>query len=135
MFNVRNGMYETNSSSCHSFIVPKDSEHNIKIPSNIKLFGNDDTTNQIGRIRYMYQKAYEGGYGQEFIDYLKSKGIIIEEESYDESKTEAFCNYLGITLKDLDNICFNDTLIDECDSDTYSDKENDYENYIHIDIS
>ena len=99
MFNVRNWMYETNSSSCHSFIVPKDSEHNIKIPSNIKLFGNDDTTNQIGRIRYMYQKAHEGGYGQEFIDYLKSKGIIIEEEAYDESRQKLFVIILELLLK------------------------------------
>lgn len=73
MFNVRNRMFETNISSCHSFIVPKYSEHNVKISSNIKLFGNDDTINQISIIRYMYQKAYEGGYGKEFIDYLKSK--------------------------------------------------------------
>ena len=134
MFSIRTGMFETNSSSVHSFILPKDS-NSKKIPSSIKLSGSDNTEDQLGRIRYMYQMAWEMGYGTEFIRYLQSKGITIEDEEYDDSETESMCHSLDITVEELDQICFNPDIIDERDWEKFREVENDYENYEHIELS
>ena len=132
MFSIRESCFETNSSSFHTFLVPKDGS-NIKIPFSINLKCSNDTTEQLGRIRYMYNIARSNGYALAFVNYLRSNGVEIEEE-YDKNDTEAFCNYLGITLKELDNICFNASIIDENDNE-FDSKYNKWDDYDHIDIS
>lgn len=134
MINIRTNMFETNSSSVHSFILPKGSK-NIKIPSSIKLNGPEDTEDQLGRIRYMYQLACEIGYGTDFIRYLKFKGINIEDEEYNDTDTAYMCSSLDITVDELDQICFNPDLIDEYDDKKFEEVKDDYENYDHIEVS
>ena len=56
MFSIRTRMFETNSSSVHSFIVPKESKL-LKIPKLVKIFGPADPTTPEGRIRLMHEEA------------------------------------------------------------------------------
>jgi hypothetical protein len=67
-------MFETNSSSVHSFIVPKESK-SLKIPKSVKLYGMADPTTPEGRIQFMYDLANDFGFADDFKIYLKSKGI------------------------------------------------------------
>ena len=111
MFNVRSSMFETNSSSLHSFLVPPDT--NIQIPSTVVLGShNYDLSDPVGRINLMYQQARKSGCGDIFIGYLLSKGINVEIKNV-ENEISRFCNYYDIRVEDLNQICFNPDIIDD----------------------
>lgn len=121
MISIRNSMFETNSSSAHTFILPSDSK-NLKIPKYIKLDGRfRDTTEQIDRINFMYRLADDYGYGDIFIRYLESKGIKVEL-SNTEDFVEQMCSYFSISKDDLDNVCFNTDIISEDNYEEYNTK-------------
>ena len=78
MIQVRNGTFETNSSSVHLLIIPK--ECNIKIPPKVflvfKEYGwSSDVEDQA--LNYVYQACVDQGKEElnKFFDYLKRKGI------------------------------------------------------------
>lgn len=131
MLQVRESVFETNSSSVHSFVLPKDNDE-LKIPKSIKLFGQADPTTQEGRIRYMYELADEHGNGEDFILYLKSKGITIEDDFVEEPSSSLF-SCLGITEKEFENVLFNPNIV-SCDDATNYNKIKKTENYKYITI-
>lgn len=111
MFNVRSSMFETNSSSLHSFLVPPDT--NIQIPSTVVLGSrNYDLSDPVGRINLIYQQTRKFGCSDAFIGYLLSKGINVELKNV-EDRLSSFCSCYDIRLEDLDQICFNPSLIDD----------------------
>ena len=131
MLQVRQYLFETNSSALHSFILPNDSNE-IKIPKSIKLYGDIDPTTLEGRIRYMYEIADEHGYGDDFKIYLESKGITIEDAYVPEPEPSLFSS-MGITEQELETILFNPNIV-SCDDTTNYNKVKKTENYKCITI-
>ena len=117
MLQVRQCMFETNSSAVHSFILPNGSNE-IKIPKSINLYGNLDPTTPEGRIRYMYELADEHGYGDDFKIYLESKGVTIEDAYVPEPEPSLFSS-MGITEQELETVLFNPNIISEDDKANY----------------
>lgn len=114
MFSIRQGMFETNSSSVHSFIIPKDSKA-LKIPKSVKLYGTADPTTPEGRIQYMYDLADDFGFGTDFRRYLKSKGITIEDEYEPEPDTPSLLGCIGLTEQEFEQVLFNPEAISRDD--------------------
>lgn len=88
MIQIRNGIFETNSSSTHVFCIP--STKSLKIPKEIKLSSLDryvDVTTEMSiedRIAYMYDRAKDNNSEASFIEYLKAKGInVIDDRKYE----------------------------------------------------
>ena len=78
MINIRYSIYETNSSSVHALVIPKDTK--IYIPKTVNLYGGDygwreeiesDTLN------YFYQACLDQGKEEveKFFAYLRRKGV------------------------------------------------------------
>lgn len=102
MKQVRYGVYETNSSSSLTFIVPIDGEK--EIPSSINLNSSDLSTVD-GRIRRFMKYAQLYGVATEFIQYLASRGITIETGSDDDFDT--VCDIFGVeNVDELDKVLF-----------------------------
>lgn len=89
MIEIRQGIFETNSSSIHCLVIPKDCE--LVIPKKVYLEGGeygwefrveDDTIN------YMYQACLDAGEEEvsRFILYLMDKGIEVNYHGYDQKK-------------------------------------------------
>lgn len=131
MIQVRRCQFETNSSSVHAFVLPKDNDE-IKIPKSIKLYGEADPTTVEGRIRFMYELADEHGYGEDFILYLKSKGITIEDDFVEEPSSSLFSS-MRLTEEQFEKVLFNPNIISENDKANYDKliKSGNYE-YINI---
>ena len=78
MINIRYSIFETNSSSVHALVIPKDTQ--INIPKKVNLYGGDygwkigiegDTLN------YFYQACLDEGKDEveKFFAYLRRKGV------------------------------------------------------------
>lgn len=85
MIAIRNNFFETNSSSVHVLVIPKDT--NIHIPTKIYLHRGKygwETDDVIDTIDYFYQACVDRGQEEvmKFIEYLKRKGV--EEIHYKE---------------------------------------------------
>ena len=132
MIQMRYNMWETNSSSCHSFLMPWEG-CTTKLPTSITLFsGSTDTASDAeNRIRYFYKLADQYDYGDTFIEYLKSKGIVIEDEGENVPAFERMLNRFRISEDELDAFCFGTNIVD-CDKDDYEEKHRDRENYITV---
>ena len=131
MFNIRKNMFETNSSSLHSFILPKNSS-TLKIPKTVKIYGSGDPTTSEGRIQFMYSLAHEYGFGEDFKLYLKSKGIVIADDPEPKCDILNMLNCYELTEHELEQILFNPDIISEYDINFDKLYKND--NYIRIDI-
>lgn len=132
MIQMRVGQWETNSSSCHSFLMPKEG-CTTKLPTSITLFSGSSVTSSESenRIRYFYKLADHYDYGDAFIEYLKSKGIVIEDEGENVPSFNRMLNRFRMSEEQLDAFCFGTNIID-CDTEEYEEKRSDYENYIHV---
>ena len=106
MFSIRTRMFETNSSSVHSFIVPKESKL-LKIPKLVKIFGPADPTTPEGRIRLMYDLANDFGFADYFKLYLKSKGITIDDDYEPEVDKSSLLSCIGLTEAEFEQVLFN----------------------------
>lgn len=78
MLAIRTSFFETNSSSVHVLVIPKDT--NITIPHKVFLSGGEygwDFDTEYDTLNYFYQACLD--YGKEevdkFFDYLKRKGV------------------------------------------------------------
>lgn len=121
MIQIRKGMFETNSSSVHSFVITKNDKLDIpKIVSN-KFMSNEVEDNLgwysedepkptlLEKLKFFYDAAVKNNKEKEFLLYLKSKNITIksfpiEKESFIYEST-MFDTY-DITEDDLDKIIF-----------------------------
>ena len=88
MIQIRNSMFETNSSSTHVFCIP--GTKSLKMPKEIKLSSLDryvDITTEMSiedRIAYMYDIARDNNSEESFIAYLRDKGInVIDDREYE----------------------------------------------------
>jgi len=132
MIQMRVGQWETNSSSCHSFLIPN-TGLKTSIPASITLYSGGTATysGTEDRIRYFFKLADNYDYGDTFIEYLKSKGIVIEDEGENMPGFDRMLNRFRMTEEQLEAFCFGTNIID-CDDDDYEEKRSDYENYIHV---
>ena len=77
MFNIRKGSWETNSSSVHVLVIPKDT--NITVPKKVFLSGGEYgwEAGHANPLDYMYQACVDAGKEEldKFFDYLKRKGV------------------------------------------------------------
>lgn len=84
MLEVRFSIFETNSSSVHALIIPKD--NNIHYPEEVTLYGGDYgwSGKETDGLQYIFQIcADRGKYEIEnLVDYLESKGIEVVNKEY-----------------------------------------------------
>lgn len=109
MIQIRDEMFETNSSSVHIFCIP--GHKSLRIPKELKIstisnyVSLEEDSPIIDRIAYMYDLAKDNGYEDAFISYLRAKGInIIDDREYE------FNSYMlgnDFTEEELDNFLFN----------------------------
>lgn len=99
MIQIRNSMFETNSSSVNTFMIPKETE--LTIPSKVTLTNSYicDIYSIEGRINYLYDLAYQYNVADDFIEYLQSKGIIIERKNKNSND-----NPLGMIFRNTDQL-------------------------------
>lgn len=126
MFNIRNGSWETNSSSVHVLVIPK--ETTITIPKKVILYGGDFGWGEgtASPLDYVYQVCVDEGREQldRFFEYLKRKGVEeihspelhwVEEEWCGEKHVYAENNpgYVDHSYEvPLDDMFFNEDLLD-----------------------
>ncbi len=111
MINIRQGLFETNSSSTHSFCIP--GHKSLKIPKEIRMSQLNryvdpchlDTIED--RIAYMYCEAEDNNYRADFIDYLKHKGIEIIDDRTDPYDFPGYMFNYDFNESELDNFLFN----------------------------
>lgn len=78
MIEIRNNMFETNSSSVHVLVIPKDT--NIDIPHKVFLSGGEygwSSDTDYDTLNYFYQACLDKGREEleKFFNYLKRKGV------------------------------------------------------------
>lgn len=111
MIQIRNGLFETNSSSVHAFCIP--GSKSLKIPKEIKLSQLDryvditDINSIEDKLAYMYSEADDNECKSDFIEYLRSKGITIINDLEDSSSFNAGMFDYEFTEDKLDNFLFN----------------------------
>lgn len=111
MIQIRNGLFETNSSSVHAFCIP--GNKSLKIPKEIKLsqlnrYVDITDINSIeDKLAYMYSEAEDNGCKSDFIEYLRSKGITIIDDLEDNNSFNAGMFNYDFTEDKLDNLLFN----------------------------
>ena len=112
MIQIRNRLFETNSSSVNVFYIPETGS--LKIPKEIKMselnrdiYTADECVDTITKIAFMYNEAKDVGNGNEFIRYLTRKGIKIVDDLDDNDYDEFMCSqHIDETV--LDHLLFND---------------------------
>ena len=78
MIEIRRGQFETNSSSVHVLVIPRDTE--ITIPKKVFLEGGEygwESGSVTNTLNYMYQACVDQGKEElnKFFEYLKRKGV------------------------------------------------------------
>ena len=89
MITIRTGLFETNSSSVHILVIPKDTD--IVIPDKVYLVGGEygwQHEKVTDTINYMYQACLDAGNDEvsRFIIYLMDKGIDVDYHGYDQKR-------------------------------------------------
>ena len=110
MIEIRSSIFETNSSSVHVLVIPKDTR--FSIPNRVSLhtgeygWSNDKEYNTLD---YMYTACKERGQEEvnKFLNYLKNKGV----EEIDCHDSEWYYIDHGYELP-LDDLFSNDSLLD-----------------------
>ncbi len=78
MIEIRDGFFETNSSSVHVLVIPKDTK--IDIPHKVFLSGGEygwSSDTEYDTLNYFYQACVDNGREEleKFFEYLKRKGV------------------------------------------------------------
>lgn len=112
MFNVRNGLFETNSSSSHCFILPPSKGQ--KIPTEIKLskLMNTDYISERHpsietRMAFMYSLAEENGYASAYLQYLASKGVNVINDTGTDNTFDDYMFGFSMSESELSQFLFN----------------------------
>ena len=117
MIQIRNNMFETNSSSCHVFMFPKDM--GIHIPSTVTLDDDYDTVDNMPNL-FFNDSNWGENYATEFIKFLYKSGVkTIKYSGKHKYVNEAIEKYkdktdfelhlrrtVGMTEHELKKICF-----------------------------
>ena len=112
MISIRIGLFETNSSSVHVLVIPKDTD--IHIPSHVNLYGGDydwGPDSEDDTIQYFYQACKDMGKDElnKFFAYLSRKNIDFEEMSI---KTKYFGGIDHVEELPLEELFNNENLLD-----------------------
>ena len=115
MINIRNSLFETNSSSSHMFILPPGNTQ--KIPKEIKLsklmsvdYITSDKPTVEEKLAFMYHLAYENCNTLDYLNYLSSKGInVIDDINSNPNSYEYYAYMFGnfMNQSDLEQFLFN----------------------------
>lgn len=114
MIQIRRDMFETNSSSSHAFFIKDDVK--IRIPETINYSDffsgyNTDANTFKEKLSLLYQLAERNNKTDEFINYLRSKGITI----INDRKTSEYDSHMfeGIYMSEnmLDKFLFGEDSI------------------------
>ena len=100
MIQIRNSIFETNSSSSHAFLFPKDA--NIKIPSTVVLYDTyDDTLDNMPNL-YFNDCNWGEEYTTPFIKFLYKYGVKeIKYTGRHQYVTEAIDKYKTVDPSDI----------------------------------
>ena len=135
MINIRHSIFETNSSSVHALVIPKDTQ--IYIPKKVNLYGGDYGWSEgieDDTINYFYQACLDQGKEEveKFFAYLRKKGVEEinakemrwDEEGYDMTNDGYIDHAYEIPL---DELFKNEQLLDRFlfGSDSYVHTGND----------
>ena len=137
MITVRNGLFETNSSSVHVLVIPKDNK--ITIPNAVCLRNGEygwENDREYNTLDYFYQACVDAGELEvrKLLNYLKYKGV---EEIYcreidndDWKNDDGYIDHSGCIP--LDEFFSNESLLDRFlfGSDSFVETGNDNSDYI-----
>ena len=150
MIQIRYDMFETNSSSCHVFMIPKNM--GIKVPSTVELNDDYGTTDNMPNL-FFNDINWGEEYTTPFIRMLykcgvkeikytgKDKFVTKAIEKYkDEDNSDAQLHYPRLNIKHFKMIVFGTdvkltTMEDWMVSDKEVAKHGDFENYYAIRLS
>lgn len=113
MINIRNSLFETNSSSSHMFILPPGNTQ--KIPKEIKLsklmnvdYITSDKPTVEEKLAFMYHLADENCTTLEYLNYLRSKGInVINDINPNSHEYDSYMFGNFMNQSDLEQFLFN----------------------------
>ena len=128
MIQIRQSMFETNSSSADVFCIP--SSPSLKIPKEIKMsrlyvdtYSLDKNASVEDKLSFMYNRAEEAGCAAEFIKYLTYIGINVINDVGDLFEYNPYMFGYNMEQKDLDAFLFDSNSI--ClDTPTYDEYKN-----------
>lgn len=134
MFQIRQSMFETNSSSADVFALPPNPS--LKIPKEVKMsrlmvatYSLDNVHNSVeDKLAYMYTKAEDEGNAAEFLQYLNYKGINVINDVGATFDYDSYMFGYRITQENLDAFLFDsDSMyLDIPDYDKYPKIPKDY---------
>jgi hypothetical protein len=138
MIQIRNSMFETNSSSADVFCIP--SSPSLKIPKEIKMsrlmvdtYNLDKNASVEDKLSFMYNKAKDEGHTTEFIQYLSYKGINVINDVGDTFDYDSYMFGYYMEQKDLDAFLFDSNSM-YLDTPNYEEYKNISKNFIVLDI-
>ncbi len=133
MIQIRQSMFETNSSSADVFCIPPNPS--LKIPKEIKMsrlmvdtYSLDKNASVEDKLAFMYNKAEDEGHAAEFIQYLSYKGINIINDVGDTFDYDSYMFGYNMKQEDLDAFLFDSSSIylDTPDYDEYKNIPKDF---------
>lgn len=134
MIQVRQSMFETNSSSTDVFCIP--SNPSLKIPKEIKMsrlmadtYYLDENASVEDKLSFMYNRAEDNGNASSFIQYLAHKGINVINDVGDTFDYDSWMFGFNMTQENLDAFLFDSNSLY---FDSPWDNHNEYERYRRI---
>ena len=133
MIQIRQSMFETNSSSADVFCIPP--SPSLKIPKEIKMsrlmvdtYSLDKNASVEDKLAFMYNKAEDEGHAAEFIQYLSYKGINIINDVGDTFDYDSYMFGYNMTQENLDAFLFdsNSMYLDTPDYEEYKNIPKDF---------
>lgn len=111
MYNIRQGLFETNSSSADVFCIPKNPS--LKIPKEIKMsrlmthtYSLEETASMEDKLAFMYNKAEDEGNAADFLQYLTNKGINVINDVGNTFEFDSYMFGYYMEQKSLDAFLF-----------------------------
>jgi len=116
MIQIRQSMFETNSSSADVFCIPP--SPSLKIPKEIKMsrlmvdtYSLDKNASVEDKLSFMYNKAEDEGHAVAFIQYLTYKGINVINDVGDTFDYDSYMFGYNMKQEDLDAFLFDSNSI------------------------
>lgn len=138
MIQIRNSMFETNSSSADVFCIP--SSPSLKIPKEIKIsrlmvdtYSLDKNASVEDKLAFMYNKAEDEGHATEFIQYLTYKGINVINDVGDTFNYDSYMFGYYMQQENLDAFLFDSNSM-YLDTPNYEEYKNIPKDFTVLDI-
>lgn len=139
MFNIRQSMFETNSSSADVFALPPNPS--LKIPKEMKMSRLLVSTYDLeygyasveDKLAFMYNKAEDEGNAAEFLQYLNYKGITVINDVGDTFDYDSYMFGYNMTQENLDAFLFDSSSM-YLDTPTWDERTKIPKDYTILDI-